>query len=101
MDIFILAVSTAVLFALGYVVVWTNRAVRRVGPRRFARALGALGWAVLVAQIFSARKGKQQFCHWRSCQTESRRIRRNRIRFGWSLRRMYAKARIQCHYGST
>ena len=42
MDTFILAVSAAVLFTLGYGVVWTVRAVRRVGIRRFARALGAL-----------------------------------------------------------
>ena len=49
MDTFILAVSAAVLFTLGYGVVWTVWAVRRVGPRRFARALGALVWAVLVA----------------------------------------------------
>lgn len=51
MDTFILAVSAAVLFILGYGVVWTVRAVRRVGPRRFARALGALARAVLVAVV--------------------------------------------------
>jgi hypothetical protein len=49
MDIFILAVSAGVLFTVGYAVIWTVRAVRRVGPRRFARALGAFVWAVLVA----------------------------------------------------
>ncbi|MGH8567910.1 MAG: hypothetical protein ACREXU_07785, partial [Gammaproteobacteria bacterium] len=49
MDTFILAVSTAVLFTLGYAVFWAVRAVRRVGPRRFARALGTLVWAVLAA----------------------------------------------------
>ena len=51
MDTVILAVSIAALFTLGYVVVWTVRAVRRVGPRRFARALGALMWAVVQALI--------------------------------------------------
>ena len=51
MDIFILAVSAAVLFILGYGVVWTARVVRRVGVRRFARALGALMWAVVQALI--------------------------------------------------
>ena len=51
MDTFILAVSTAVLFTLGYGVAWTARVVRRVGLRRFARALGALARAVLVAVV--------------------------------------------------
>ena len=51
MDTFILAVSAAVLFILGYGVVWTVRAVRRVGIRRFARALGALVWACIAGQI--------------------------------------------------
>ena len=51
MDTFILAVSAAVLFILGYGVVWTVRAGRRVGLRRFARALGALARAVLVAVV--------------------------------------------------
>jgi len=50
-DTFILAVSTAGLLTLGYAVFWTARAVRRVGPRRFARALAALVWAVVQALI--------------------------------------------------
>jgi hypothetical protein len=60
MDIFILAVSAMVLFTLGYGVFWTVRAVRRVGIRRFARALGTLGWALLVAgsKLFLPRKNK-------------------------------------------
>ena len=49
MDTFILAVSAAVLFTLGYGVVWTVRTVVRVGIRRFSRALGTLVWALLVA----------------------------------------------------
>ena len=49
MDTVILVVSVAAVFTVGYAVVWTVRAVRRVGLRRFARALGALVWAVLVA----------------------------------------------------
>ncbi|MGH8589572.1 MAG: hypothetical protein ACREXX_09650 [Gammaproteobacteria bacterium] len=49
MDTFILALSTAVLLTVGYAVFWTVRTVHRVGPRRFARALGAFVWALLVA----------------------------------------------------
>jgi hypothetical protein len=49
MDTFILAVSTAVLFTLGYGVVWTVRTVRRVGVRRFAGAVTALASALIMA----------------------------------------------------
>jgi hypothetical protein len=48
MDTFMAAMSAAAMFTLGYGVVWTVRAVRRVGSRQFARALGSLVWAVLV-----------------------------------------------------
>ena len=40
MDIVILVVSAAAVFTVGYAVFWTVRAIRRVGLRRFARALG-------------------------------------------------------------
>ncbi len=49
MDMVILVVSAAVLFTLGYGVVWTVRAVRRVGVRRFAGAVTALASAVIMA----------------------------------------------------
>ncbi len=49
MDTLIFLVSVAVVVILGYGVFWTVRAVRRVGLRRFAGALGALVWAVFVA----------------------------------------------------
>ncbi|MGH8628780.1 MAG: hypothetical protein ACREYC_27150 [Gammaproteobacteria bacterium] len=49
MDTLIFLVSAAVLVTLGYGVFWTVRAVRRVGLRRFAGALGALALAVMVA----------------------------------------------------
>ncbi|MGH8470764.1 MAG: hypothetical protein ACREVY_17925 [Gammaproteobacteria bacterium] len=51
MDIVILVVSAAAVFTVGYTVFWTVRAVRRVGLGRFARALGALVWAMLVACV--------------------------------------------------
>ena len=49
MDTFILAVSTTALFTLGYGVVWTVRALRRVGVRRFAGAVATLASAVIMA----------------------------------------------------
>ncbi len=49
MDIVILVVSAAAVFTVGYAVFWTVRAIRRVGLRRFARAVAQLGRAVLVA----------------------------------------------------
>lgn len=54
MATFTLVVSTAVLCTIGYGVVWTVRAVGRVGMRRFAQALAALAHAVItaVARLF-------------------------------------------------
>ncbi|MGH8645959.1 MAG: hypothetical protein ACREX4_16465 [Gammaproteobacteria bacterium] len=49
MDTLIFLVSAAVLVTLGYGVFWTVRAVRRVGLRRFAGALGVLCWDSLKA----------------------------------------------------
>lgn len=49
MDTLIFLVSAAVVVTLGYGVFWTVRAIRRVGLRRFARAVVRLGRAVLVA----------------------------------------------------
>ncbi|MGH8654112.1 MAG: hypothetical protein ACREYE_18960 [Gammaproteobacteria bacterium] len=49
MDTVILVASVAAIFTVAYAVVWTVRAVRRVGMHQFGRALGALVWAVLVA----------------------------------------------------
>jgi len=50
-DTVILVLSAAALFTIGYGVVWTVRAIRRVGVRRFAGALGALVWASLLAFV--------------------------------------------------
>lgn len=54
MDTLVLLVSLVALGVVGYVgygIVWTVRAIRRVGLRRFAWALGALGLAVVVAVV--------------------------------------------------
>ena len=41
--------SALALFAVGYAVVWSLRAARRVGVRRFTGALGTLGWTFVNA----------------------------------------------------
>lgn len=66
MDTLILVLGTAGLFTVGYAVFWTVRAVRRVGPRRFAVALGALAWAVLVAcsKLFRPDRGAWRWKHY-------------------------------------
>ena len=57
MDTFILAMSAAVLFTLGYGVVWAVRAVRRMGVHQFAGAVAALASAVImaIARLFTDR----------------------------------------------
>ena len=59
MDTVILVLSAAAVFIMSYGFAWAVRAVRRVGVRRFAGALGALVWAVLVAigKLFAVDKG--------------------------------------------
>ncbi len=54
MHTLIFLVSAAVVVTLGYAVFWTVRAVRRVGLRRFGRAVGILCWNSLraILQLF-------------------------------------------------
>jgi hypothetical protein len=49
MDTLLIAIAVIAFCAVGYVVLWIVRMVRRIGFRRFAKALGALVWAMLVA----------------------------------------------------
>jgi hypothetical protein len=58
MDTALLLVSAGAFFTVGYGIFWTVCAVRRVGVRRFAEALGALVWAVLaaIAKLFNPSK---------------------------------------------
>jgi hypothetical protein len=49
MDTLLITIAVIAFCAVGYVVLWIVRTVRRIGFRRFAKALGALVWAVLVA----------------------------------------------------
>jgi len=51
MGTLIFLASALVVLTLGYVTFWTVRAVRRVGLRRFAGALGGLIAASLVALV--------------------------------------------------
>jgi hypothetical protein len=49
MDTALLLVSASAFFTVGYGVFWTVRAMRRVGLRRFAQAVGVLCWNLLKA----------------------------------------------------
>jgi hypothetical protein len=49
MDTLLITIAVIAFCAVGYVVLWTVRTVRRIGFRRFAKAMGALVWAMLVA----------------------------------------------------
>lgn len=58
MDTLIFLVSAAVLVTFGYGVFWTVGAMRRVGLRRFGRAVGILCWNSFKAilQLFKSER---------------------------------------------